>query len=89
MDAEEGGGLTFEVEPGAGGERASKRPKLLGEDLVWKPAGENVNLVEVDGKSCTHEVRLAAGREQKGREEGAGTCYVQLRECPHVRKVCR
>ena len=45
-----------------GGGRAAKRPKLLGEDEVWKPAGENVNLIEANGKSCTHEVGAVEGR---------------------------
>jgi hypothetical protein len=38
-------------------QRAAKRPKLLEEDLVWRPAGDKVNLIEAGGKSCTHEVR--------------------------------
>ncbi|KIY96190.1 ATP-dependent RNA helicase DOB1 [Monoraphidium neglectum] len=50
--------------------RAAKRPKLLGEDVVWKPSGHDVNLIEVNGKSCTHEVVWPPAQEGgSGQEE--------------------
>lgn len=53
----DGGAWTAAPAAMADGEgRAAKRPKLLGEDVVWKPSGHDVNLIEVNGKSCTHEV---------------------------------
>jgi hypothetical protein len=88
-----GGGLTFVMDDG-GGKRAAKRPKLLGEDVVWKPAGENVNLVEVGGKSCTHEVGGArwggGGRRGRPPRQGrAGGGLPAQAKGGDGRRVCR
>jgi hypothetical protein len=45
--------------------RAPKRPKLLGEDEVWRPSGERVNVIEADGRACTHEARARRGRDPR------------------------
>ncbi|GBF95912.1 hypothetical protein Rsub_08503 [Raphidocelis subcapitata] len=45
-----------DAEAAGAGPPPAKRPKLLGDDVVWKPAGDNVNLITVGSKSCTHEV---------------------------------
>ena len=45
----------------------------LGEDAqLWKPSGENVNLIEAGGKSCTHEVLWPPPESAEGGGAGGG-----------------
>jgi hypothetical protein len=53
-----------DAEAGGTGPPPAKRPKLLGDDVVWKPTGDNVNLITVATKACTHEVGVDQGSKR-------------------------
>jgi ATP-dependent RNA helicase DOB1 len=56
-----------------GGGPAAKRARLLGDDAIWRPESRHgrVNVIEANGRSCTHEVVWPA-RSQGAAAGGGG-----------------